>query len=123
MKNTVFRVLTPCSPVEGQRNFGETHASIQSRDSAVDIATGCGLDDQGFGIRVPMGQEVSLLHVFQTLGSIEPPIEWVLGALSQGVKRPGRGADHSPPTSAEIKKTWVYTSTPTYVFMGLYLIS
>jgi hypothetical protein len=40
------------------------------------------------------------------------------GALSPGVKRQGREADHSPPTSAEMKKMWIYTSTPTYVFMA-----
>jgi hypothetical protein len=33
----------------------------------------------------------------------QPPIQWVPGALSQGVKRPGRKADHSPPSSAEVK--------------------
>jgi hypothetical protein len=27
-------------------------------------------------------------------------------------------ADHSPPTSAEVKKMWIYTSTPPYVFMA-----
>jgi hypothetical protein len=31
-------------------------------------------------------------------------IEWVPGALSLGVKRPGREADHSPPSSAEVKE-------------------
>jgi hypothetical protein len=36
-------------------------------------------------------------------GPIHPPIQWVLGALSPGVKRPGREADHSPPSSAEVK--------------------
>jgi hypothetical protein len=40
------------------------------------------------------------------LGSIQPPIQWVPGTLSLGVKRPGREADHSPPSSAEVKK-WV----------------
>jgi hypothetical protein len=34
-----------------------------SRDSAVDIATAYGLDDQGVGVRVPVGQEFSLRHV------------------------------------------------------------
>jgi hypothetical protein len=29
-----------------------------------------------------------------------------------GVKRSGREGDHSPPTSAEVKNTWSYTSTP-----------
>jgi hypothetical protein len=34
----------------------------------------------------------------------QPPIQWAPGALSLGVKRPGREADHSPPTSAEVKE-------------------
>jgi hypothetical protein len=34
-----------------------------------------------------------------------------LGALSPWVKRPGLEADHSPPASAEVKNTWIYTST------------
>jgi hypothetical protein len=34
----------------------------------------------------------------------------VLGAVSPGVKRPGLEAAHSP-TSAKVKKTWIYTST------------
>jgi hypothetical protein len=51
------------------------------------------------------------------LGFTQPPIEWELGALSPGVKRPGREADHSPTTSAEVKKLWIYTSTPPYAFM------
>jgi hypothetical protein len=29
-----------------------------------------------------------------------------------GVKRQGREADHSPPSSADIKNAWSYTSTP-----------
>jgi hypothetical protein len=45
------------------------------------------------------------------------------GGSSPGVKRPKREADHSPPTSAEVKKTWIYTSTPPYVFMAYCLIS
>jgi hypothetical protein len=52
------------------------------------------------------------------LGSFQPPIHWVPGALFPGIKRPGREADHSPPTSAEVKKMWVYTSTPPYAFMA-----
>jgi hypothetical protein len=34
------------------------------------------------------------------------------GTLSRVVKRPRREADHSPPTSVEGKKMWIYTSTP-----------
>jgi hypothetical protein len=45
------------------------------------------------------------------LGPTQPPIQWAPGALSLGVKRPGREADHSPPSSAEAKNAWSYTST------------
>jgi hypothetical protein len=38
------------------------------------------------------------------LGPTQPPIQWVPGAHSLGVKRPGREADHSPPSSAEVKE-------------------
>jgi hypothetical protein len=41
------------------------------------------------------------------------------GALSSGVKGQGREADHSPPASAEVKKMWIYTSTPPYTLMNL----
>jgi hypothetical protein len=71
----------------------------------VGIATGYGLDDQGIGVRVPVGQGFSLFHVVHTaLGPIQPPIQWETGALSPVVKRPGREAGHSPPTSAKVKK-------------------
>ena len=37
------------------------------------------------------------------LGSHVPPIQWVLGVLSPGVKQPGYEADHSPKSNAEAK--------------------
>jgi hypothetical protein len=40
------------------------------------------------------------------LGPAQPPIQWVPGALSLGIKRLGREADHSLPSSAEVKE-WV----------------
>jgi hypothetical protein len=49
---------------------------------------------------------------------LQPPIQWLPGALSLGVKRQGREADHSPPASADVKKMWIYTSTPPYAFMA-----
>jgi hypothetical protein len=38
------------------------------------------------------------------LGPTQPPIQCVPGTLSLGLKQPGREADHSPPSSAEIKE-------------------
>jgi hypothetical protein len=46
----------------------------------------------------------------EALGSTQPSI--------LGVKPQGREADHSPPTSTEVKKTWIHTSAPPYVFMA-----
>jgi hypothetical protein len=38
------------------------------------------------------------------LGPTQPPVHWVPGVLSPGVKaRPGRDADHSLPSSAEVE--------------------
>jgi len=34
------------------------------------------------------------------------------GALTTGVKRQGREANHSSPSTAEVKNTWSYTSLP-----------
>jgi hypothetical protein len=51
-----------------------------------------------------------------------PPIQRVPGALSPGLKEPGREADHSPPSTAEYKKAWNYTSTNPYVFMAYCLV-
>jgi hypothetical protein len=84
------------------------------------MAPGYRLDDRGLRVQVPRG--VKNFHFFMSsrlaLGLTQPPIQWVVGSLSLGVKRPGREADHSPPTSAKGKKTWVYTSTPPYAFMA-----
>jgi hypothetical protein len=41
----------------------------------------------------------------QALESTQPPIQWVTGALSLGIKRPGREAEHSPPSSAKVNNT------------------
>jgi hypothetical protein len=64
-------------------------------------------------------QEFSLLYVVQTHSEAHPA-SYPMGTVDSfphGVKRQGREADHSPPSSAEVKKTWVYTSAPPYVFM------
>jgi hypothetical protein len=63
----------------------------------------------GSRVRFPAGAgNFSLHHRVQNgsevLGSTQPPIQWVPGAFSLGVKRPGCEDDHSPPSSAEVKE-------------------
>jgi hypothetical protein len=80
------------------------------------MATGYGLDDQDVGVRVMVGQGYSVLQI----GSWVHPTSYPMGtgALSLGVKRPGREVGRSLPTSAEVKKMCIYTSTPPYAFMA-----
>jgi hypothetical protein len=54
------------------------------------------------------------LHIVQT-GSRARPNSYPMsmgGALSSGLKRPGRNADYSPAKIAEVKETRIYTSFP-----------
>jgi hypothetical protein len=64
------------------------------------------------GFEYRLGQEFSLCHV--QAGSEAHPAYYTMGTEGAipGVKRPEREADHSPPTSAEVKKKWIYTYTP-----------
>jgi hypothetical protein len=39
------------------------------------------------------------------LGPTQPPIQWVPGAVSLGVKKPGREVNHSHPSGTEVKNT------------------
>jgi hypothetical protein len=93
---------------------------VESWNSSIGIATGYGLDDKGIGVRVPVGARIfpSPCRPDRLWGlPTQPPIQWVWGMLSPGVKLPERQTDHSPPTSAEVKKTRIYTPTPPYAFM------
>jgi hypothetical protein len=93
---------------------------LHELDSSVDIATGYGLDDQGGGSSsAGRVKNMSLLHIVQTGSGVHPTSYKIgTGGTFPGVKRQGREADHSPPTSAEVKKMWIYASTPPYVFMA-----
>jgi hypothetical protein len=90
----------------------------RGRDSVVGIAVSYGLDDRGVGVQVPVKNFLFSKSSRPALRSTQPPIQWVPGALSPGIMRPEREVDHSPPTSAEVKKMWIYTSTPPYAFIA-----
>jgi hypothetical protein len=70
------------------------------------------------------GKKFTLLYVVQT----DPGVHPTSYPIGTGVSFPGDKAaeveaDHSPQTSAEVKKMWIYTSTPPYAFMEQCLIS
>jgi len=57
----------------------------------------------GFDFRRWLGIFLFTTASRTVLGPTKPPIQWVPGDLSLKVKRPGHEADHSPPSSAEVK--------------------
>jgi hypothetical protein len=82
------------------------HFDTESRDNAVGIATGYGLDGRGVGVRDPEGVE-----------------------LFSSPRRPDRFWDYPasyptgirgslPPSNAEAKNMWICAATPPYVFMA-----
>jgi hypothetical protein len=62
-----------------------------------------GLDGRGFDSEWGLGIFLLTTASRPAVGPTQTPIRWVPGELSLGVKRPGREADHSPQSSAEIK--------------------
>jgi hypothetical protein len=73
--------------------------------SLVGIALGYELDDRGSRVQFPARARNFFTTASRTaLGPTQPPIQWVSGALSLGVKRWGHGADHSPPSSAKVEE-------------------
>jgi hypothetical protein len=93
--------------------LAEVCSCIRNRDSSVGIATGYGLDDQGFRFRVPVESEIFFptLRPHQLWG---PPSLISIGYRGlPGRKRPVREADHSPPAIAKVKKNMdLYIHSP-----------
>jgi hypothetical protein len=92
----------------------QVYTSTRSLDSSVCIVAGCGPENRGVGIRVPIGSRFFTSRLEELWGSTQPLIQWVPRDMFPGVNRQGREAA----TSAEIKTTWICASTPPYAFMA-----
>jgi hypothetical protein len=86
-------------------SFVSTNMEKEAGISQLVYRLGYGLDGRGDGLRFPAGaRDISLLHKVQNaMRSIKPLVQQVPGSFSLRVKRHGREADHSPPSSAEVK--------------------
>jgi hypothetical protein len=80
------------------------YRSISRNLASVCIALGYGLDDRGFESRQGLGIFLFTTASRTALGPTQPPIQWVPGAVSLGVKQPVREGDHSLPSSDEVKE-------------------
>jgi hypothetical protein len=72
-----------------------------SRGSSGSIVSDYGLDDQVIEVRSPTGSEDFSSSPCVQTGSGAHPASYLMG--TGGKARPGRDADHSPPSSAEVK--------------------
>jgi hypothetical protein len=100
----VFRVLSYCSLVNSV-NPSCSHLS-KSRGSSGSIVSDYGLDDRAIRVRSPAGAKDFSCSLCVQTGSGAHPASCPMGTggLSPGVKaRPGRDADHSPPSSADVE--------------------
>jgi hypothetical protein len=82
------------------------------------VATCYGLDGRS---SIPGSGNIFLFFIIasrQALGTTQPPIQW---ALSSEVKRHGREANHSPPSSAEVKNGGAILPLPLRLHYIFYL--
>ena len=80
-------------------------------DSVADVATRLG--GGWYGVRISaVLRDFSLFKKSRpALGPTQPLTQWVWGGSFMRVRRTGIQVVHSPPSSAEIKNAWSYTST------------
>jgi hypothetical protein len=95
----------------------------RSQDGSVSTVTWLRAGRSGFDSRQGLGIFLFTTASRPAMGPTQPPIQWVTGVFSPGIKRPGREADHSPPSSAEVKeRAELYLHSPVHlhgVMLGL----
>jgi hypothetical protein len=103
-----YRDMTCHQNVQQNHNLIPANNSSENRshDSSVGIVLGYRLDDQGSKVRFPADSGSFLFTTASrmAMGLTQSPIQGVPGALSLGIKQPRCEADHSPPSSAEVKQ-------------------
>jgi hypothetical protein len=83
----------------------------KSQSSSVSIVTRLRDGRPGFDSWQQQGFSVFITASRPSLGPTQPPIQWVEGDHSLVVNWPGHGAEHSLPSSAEVKNKSSYTFT------------
>jgi hypothetical protein len=97
-------------------NFVRKVKNFKTNGIAVGIATDYGLA----GIDVSVQLRIFNLHIVQTdCGAHPPTYRMSIGGSFPGSKAVGVGGgpNYSLSTSVEVKKTWIYKSTPQFVFL------
>jgi hypothetical protein len=82
----------------------------RSRVNSGSIVSDYGLDDRAFGVRSPAGAKNFSCSLCVQTGSEAHPASCPMGTDVKA--RPGREADHSPPSSAEVENEELYLISP-----------
>jgi hypothetical protein len=110
------------SHLSAVHNFTPSFSKIHFNNIQLSgIVLGYVLEDWVFESRQGLGISLFSTQSRPALGPTQPPIQWVPGDPSLGVKRSGREANHTLPSSAEVNNAWSYTSTPTIRLHGVLL--
>jgi hypothetical protein len=85
----VLSVLASIVPAASSRPVSKngivSFLQAYTKGSVVFITTGFGWTTEGVGVRVPIVENFHIsISPRPALGPIQPPIQWVKGALSQG---------------------------------------
>jgi hypothetical protein len=103
-----YALMAWCSVKKGTGTLPFIYIYISTRaviaQSVPRWAMGWTIGVLGFDCRWGLGIFLFTTASRTALGPTQPPIQWVPGGLSLRVKRLGCKADHSPPSSAEVKE-------------------
>jgi hypothetical protein len=107
MTNQTFKLKMVICNKKKYENYVQVATIYQTAVIAKSVwrwATGWTIGILGFDSRRVRGFFFVTTASRPALGPTPPPIHWVPGALSLGVKRAVHEADHSPTSSAEVKE-------------------
>jgi hypothetical protein len=107
----IFSVPPILTCTSANSSINIIHQTSRSWDSSVNIVTRLRARWLGFNSRQRQRPFLFAIASEPSLGPTQHPIKWVPKALSLGVKWPGREADHSSPSNAEVKNAFSCTST------------
>jgi hypothetical protein len=92
--------------VNSAEDLWQSNVMRQEPGSSVSIVSDYGLDGRAIGVRSPAGAKDFSSSLCVQTGSGVHPASCTMGTggpFPGGKARPGRDADHSPPSSAEVE--------------------
>ena len=110
LKSGNFNLLEPSGPVQACNGIGLPLLPLRSRGSSVIIVTRLSSERSGFRISISVRVFCPPQKVQKFSVPNQPPIRRISETFPR-VTRPEHDCKHIPPSSADVKNEWSYTST------------